>query len=120
MMQMLQLTIMTPLLWKYYKNCLVLSLNHMNILESCFLNKNTLLNCSLSFILIFLFIHRITKLFPETCNKTASEMPRCTPQTSEIVVNTMRYRRNEKVQRSGDFHSKRCQLCESPNNVSRE
>ena len=28
------------------------------------------------------------------------------PQTEEIVFDTMRYRRSEPIQRSGDFHSK--------------
>ena len=43
-----------------------------------------------------------------------------TPQPREIVFNTMRHRRSETVQRSGNFHSKQCQLCKGSNNVSRE
>ena len=40
-----------------------------------------------------------------------------TPQPREIVFNTMRYRRSETVQRSGDFQSKQCELCKGPNNI---
>ena len=42
----------------------------------------------------------------------------CTAQGN--VFDTMRYRGSETVQRSGDFHSKQCQLYEGRNNVSRE
>ena len=42
-----------------------------------------------------------------------------TPRLREIVFNTIRYRRSETAQRSRDFHSKQCQLCTDPTNVSR-
>ena len=38
----------------------------------------------------------------------------------EIVFDTRKYRSRETVQRSGDFHIKRCQLSKGPNNVSKE
>ena len=40
-------------------------------------------------------------------------------QQEEIVFNTVKHR-SETVQISSYFHSKQCQLCEGPNNVSRE
>ena len=40
-----------------------------------------------------------------------------TPQLREIVFNSMRYRRSETVQISGDCQSKQCQLCKGSNNL---
>ena len=42
-----------------------------------------------------------------------------TPQPGKTVFDNVRYR-SEIVQRSGNFHSKQCQLCKGPSNVNKE
>ena len=56
---------------------------------------------------------RILRMSP---SDTGSKEDRAVLLLWEAVFRTMRYI-SYRVQRSGDFQSKQCQLCKSPNNV---